>query len=91
MSTDFERLRQTGLKLKPSKCHLMQTQVKYLGHVVSSARVATDPEKIEAVSRWRRPTDVTQFRAFFGTTGYYHRYVPNYASVAKPMTHLTGE
>ena len=69
----------------------MQTQVKYLGHVVSSAGVATDPEKVEAVSRWPRPTDVTQLRAFLGTTGYYHRYVPNYASVAKPLTLLTGE
>ena len=87
----FERLRQAGLKLKPSKCHLMQAQVKYLGHVVSSAGVATDPEKVEVVNRWPRPTDETQLRAFLGTTGYYHRYVPNYASVAKPSTLLTGE
>ena len=47
----FERLRQAGLKLKLSKCHLMQTQVNYLGHVMNSADAATDPEKVEAVSR----------------------------------------
>ena len=30
------RLRKAGLKVKPSKCHLLQTSVCYLGHVVSA-------------------------------------------------------
>ena len=68
----------------------MQTQVKYLGHVVSSAGVATDPEKIKAVSQWPEPADVMQLGAFLGTTGYYHRYVSNYASVSKPLTLLAN-
>ncbi|XP_067947099.1 uncharacterized protein [Watersipora subatra] len=87
----LERLRQAGLKLKPSKCSLFQTQVKYLGHIVSDTGVATDPEKIQAISEWAAPQDVTQLRSFLGTTGYYHRYVPDYASIAKPLTLLTSE
>jgi len=30
----FDRLQAAGLKLKPSKCALLQREVKYLGHVV---------------------------------------------------------
>ena len=30
----FSRLREAGLKLKPSKCFVCQKQVTYLGHVV---------------------------------------------------------
>ena len=37
----FARLRKAGLKIKPSKCHLLQTSVCYLGHVVSEKGVET--------------------------------------------------
>jgi len=30
----FDRLRAAGLKLKPSKCALLQQEVKYLGYIV---------------------------------------------------------
>ena len=35
-------LQQAGLKLKPSKCKLVQSEVCYLGHIVSVDRVVTD-------------------------------------------------
>ena len=46
----FQRFRQAGLKLKPSKCFLLRNRVPYLGHVISAAEVSTDPAKIEAVA-----------------------------------------
>jgi len=48
----FERLRGASLKLKPSKCALLQPEVKYLGHVVGRNSMATDPEKVWAVKDW---------------------------------------
>ena len=41
----FSRLKQHGLKLKPSKCELFKTSVNYLGHVVSENGVKTDQIK----------------------------------------------
>ena len=52
----FTRLQKAGLKLKPSKCHLFQEEVKYLGHIVSRNGISTDPEKVEAVAEW--PTQI---------------------------------
>jgi len=42
----FDRLRLADLKLKPSKCYLMQAEISFLGHVISKDGVSTDHAKI---------------------------------------------
>ena len=54
----FERLRKAGLKLSPSKCHLFQQKVEFLGHVVSGDGVSEDPKKTEAIDKWPTPRSV---------------------------------
>jgi len=73
----FERLRSANLKLKPSKCKLLRSKLSFLGHVVSSKRVGTDPEKISAVQDWPVPTDVKKIRSFLGLASYYRKFVRN--------------
>lgn len=87
----LERLRQHHLKLKMSKCHFFQREVKYLGHVISSAGVATDPEKTRAVVEWRRPSTVTELRSFLGFASYYRRFVEGFAKHAAPLHQLIAE
>jgi len=52
----FARLREAKLKLKPSKCLLLQKSLSFLGHVVSEEGIVTDPEKTMLVSEWPVPT-----------------------------------
>jgi len=87
----FKRLRGAGLNLKPSKCALLQPEVKYLGHIVGRHGVATDPEKVRAVENWVTPQDLTQLRAFLGLVGYYRQYIPDFAGVAQPLNRLTAK
>ena len=87
----FNRFKQHNLKLKPRKCEMMKTSVKYLGHVVSPGGVATDPTLIERVTEWEPPTNTKEVRAFLGLTGYYRRYIPEYGDVAEPLVRLTDQ
>jgi hypothetical protein len=84
----FERLEQYGLKLKSSKCSFFRNKVKYLGHVISSAGIETDPAKTEAVKNWSVPTDLASLRTFLGFASYYRKFVPNYARLVKPLNDM---
>ena len=44
----FKRIRKFGLKLKPRKCCLFQTEVPFLGKLVSRQGVSVHPNKIKS-------------------------------------------
>ena len=48
-----------------------------------------DPQKIEAVSEWPRPTTMIEIISFLGLTGYYRRFVQDFSRIAAHMTRLT--
>ena len=85
----FERLRQMGLKLQPTKCSLCKERVSFLGHIVSRAGVTTDPEKTKRVVTWPTPTSQREVQQFLGLANYYRRFVKNFATIAKPLHRLT--
>ncbi|GJZ70577.1 reverse transcriptase [Tanacetum coccineum] len=58
----LEILRQKKLYAKFSKCEFWLQQVAFLGHIVSADGIIMDPSKVEAITKWPRPTTVTEVR-----------------------------
>lgn len=84
----LEKFRQHYFFLKHSKCSFAQSQLEYLGHIISDQGVATDLAKIEAMLKWPIPTNVTELRGFLGLIGYYKKFIKHYGLMAKPLTTL---
>nr|GFB49036.1 putative reverse transcriptase domain-containing protein [Tanacetum cinerariifolium] len=84
----LEILRQKMLIAKFSKCEFWLHQVAFLGHIVYADGITMDPSKVEAITKWPRPTTVTEVRSFLGLAGYYRRFVEGFSRLALPLTQL---
>eukprot|EP00253_Pinus_taeda_P031096 PITA_31096 len=71
LTTMLRLLREHKLYAKPNKCSFFQTEVRYLGHVVSKEGIAIDPEKIKDNMAWVAPKNMDEVRSFMGLVGYY--------------------
>ncbi|PIK54529.1 hypothetical protein BSL78_08547 [Apostichopus japonicus] len=87
----LDRLSKHGLKAKPSKCHLLQKEVHYLGHVVSAEGISTEPEKCAVIKDWPTPASVSDVRCFLGMAGFYRRFIKDFSKIAGPLYELTSK
>ena len=62
----FQRFREPNLKIKPLKCAFFQTEVQFLGHVISKNGLEADPEKVKAVQNFPVPENQTVVKSFLG-------------------------
>ena len=86
----FEHIRQYGLKLKPQKCCLFQTEVPFLGKLVSREGMAVDPKKTKAVMDWPIPKSQRDVESFLGFVNYHRHHIKDFAEIASCLYELTG-
>ena len=84
----LSRLGKAGLRLKPSKCHLLQERVTFWGYVVTSEGLKPDMDKVNCVQSWPVPKNVTDVRAFLGLCSYYRRFIRRFSSRASYLNDL---
>ena len=84
----FSRLKQYQLKIKPKKSFFFQTEVSFLGHVLSAKGISPNPEKVDKVRDWPVPKTSKEVHSFIGLASYYHRFIPDFAKWSKPLNAL---
>lgn len=85
----LERLIKAGLTVSREKCHFCRPSLKYLGYVVDSEGLHVDVSKVEAMLNVPPPRNAKEVRRFVGMASWYRRFIPNFATILKPLTELT--
>jgi len=86
----LDRIEKAGLRINPEKCHILKTEVKFLGHVINEKGIQTDPSKLEAIKSFEKPKCIKNLRSFLGICNYYRRFIKDYATKAKTLEQLCG-
>ena len=85
----LDRLRSAKLTAKPSKCMIGYGSIECLGHNIVDQTVRPQEDMVQAVRDAPHPTTKRQMKSFLGLAGFYRRFIPNFSSIASPLTDLT--
>ena len=85
------RLEEAKLTISVEKSRFCLAEMKFLGFIIDARGIRVDPEKVECIAKFPRPTSVREIRRFIGMAGYYRRFVPNFSELSAPMTNLISK
>ena len=90
MRVVFDRLREHGIKLKPSKCEVFKSEINYLAHHLSWKGVLHLKKNLESIAQCPPPDTYTKVKSFVGLVGHYRCFIKGFAKIAAPLYDLTS-
>ena len=87
----FERCRSKCIKLNKEKSKFSCSEVKFLGHVISSEGLKADPDKLQGIREMPTPSNKQDVKRVLGMVNYLQRFMPNLSEITAPMRDLLKE
>ena len=87
MESVLQRLEEEGVTLN-EKCKFNQTEITFLGHIISKEGVQIDPAKTEAIQKMPKPQNVAELRRFLGLVNFVRKFSPGLADRSRPLRDL---
>ncbi|RUM45435.1 MAG: hypothetical protein DSY80_03320, partial [Desulfocapsa sp.] len=84
----LKRIEEHGVLIKKSKCQFAVSEVEYLGNKIDADGLHCTDEKVTAIREAPSPTNVAELRALLGVITYYHKFIPNAATLLAPVYEL---
>ena len=84
----FEIIGEFGFRIALKKCVFAADKITFLGYIISAEGRTPDPRKLEGVKDFPVPRSIKNVQSFLGLTGYYRRFVKNYAQLSLPLNEI---
>ena len=85
----FQRCKALNLRLNKQKCHFCQTELRYLGRLLTADGIRPDPQKVEAVQNFPTPSSTLEAAKLLGLVTYLSKFCPDLATIVQPIRQLT--
>ena len=86
----FARLQLLGGQLNVTKCHIGESQVVLLGHVISIRGIEANPSKVQALLEMFAPTNACQLISFLQKVRYLGRFIHFLSKLVAPLQTLAN-
>ncbi len=86
----IEILRENKFYIDKKKSEFLAETIHALGHIITPNGIEPAPEKVREIKDWPTPANQKQLQQFMGLVNYISKYLPNLASIAGPLTDLSG-
>ncbi|GFW48212.1 retrovirus-related Pol polyprotein from transposon 297 [Trichonephila clavipes] len=77
-----------GLEINFDKCQFLHRKIEFLGHIIENNKLFPSPSKTKSVVNYPEPKTTKEVQRFLGLTGYFHKFIPAYSVIAKPLSDL---
>ena len=84
----IKRLEENDLYVKPDKCKWKVREIGFLGIVIGLEGIKIEKEKMKGVLEWPTPKYVKDIHKFLKLANYYHQFIEEFVSIAKPLHDL---
>ncbi len=84
----LQKLSDSGVTLRLSRCEFAVDKVEYLGFSVSHEGVRPGARKLAAISEFPALKNKHELRRFLGLTSFFRRFIANFASRVSPLTRM---
>ena len=83
----LQKMMEAGVILN-ERCKFSIDSVKFLGHMISKEGIQMDPGKVQAISNFPGPTNISELRRFLGMVNHVERFASHMADTTKPLRDL---
>ena len=91
METVLKRLNDIGFRANLRTLFFIQTEVEYLGFLLTTDGIKPQPKKIEAMTRIKPPTNLKQLKRFLGMVNFYRDVWPKRSYILAPLNKLSSK